>query len=108
MAGHVPVKEALVLTLGADFVHKYQRQATDPVIPVGTTARIELYTSADTTDTIAVWNAVLVDDPVVHFRIESDLADLIPNRAHYRLYIKFPDTPTLDMCWMYGDVSRKQ
>jgi|SRR5690606_8883150 len=108
MAGHVPAKESLVLTLGADFVHKFKKQPNDPDIPAGTTARIELYSSADTTDTIDIWDAVLVDTDEVYFRIESTETDLIPNRAHYRLYVVFPDTPTLDMCWVYGDVSRKQ
>jgi|SRR5690606_4831252 len=108
MAGHEPSKEPLVLTLGADFVHRYQKAATDPDIPAGTTARIELYSSKDTTETIAVWNASLVDTDVIAFRIESEQTDLIPNRAHYRLYVVYPETPTLDMCWFYGDVSRKQ
>ena len=109
MAGHEPESEPIYLTLGSDFVNNY-RPAVGETIPAGTTARIDLYPPGqkNTLTTIASWPAVVVDSDVVKFRVESELADEVPHRAHYRLYVNYPDDPTLDQCWVYGDVSRRK
>ncbi|MGW1740021.1 LtfC-like domain-containing protein [Nocardia sp. NPDC001965] len=109
MAGDEPIRESLTLTLGADFVHRY-RPAVGETIPDGTTAYIALYPKGqkNTLTSIAEWSAVLVDSDAIEFRVESEDADEIPDKAHYRLYVVYPDTPTLDQCWYVGEVRRIQ
>lgn len=108
MAGHEPIKDPLILTLGADFVHRYKKNESDPEFPAGTESRIEVYTSKDSSTPVATWSASLIDTEFIEFRVESEDTDEIPARYHYRLYVVYPDEPTLDMCWCYGDITRKQ
>lgn len=106
MAGHEPIKDPLILTLGADFVHRYRKNAADPDIPEGTEARIEVYDDKNSTDPVATWPASLVDTDAIEFRVESEDTDQIPDRYFYRFYVVFPDDPTLDMCWFHGQIKR--
>ena len=105
--GHIPIKSKLTLSRGADFAQIVRRQSSDPQIPIGTTAEIVLYTKG--TETVfATWTAILVTEDYAEFRVESEQIDLIPAGATFRLYIHYPETPTLDLLWVYGDVQRKQ
>lgn len=109
MAGNVPIKDTLVLTRGSDFVARYMVTDGKPDIPDGTTARIEITDTSDTDSTIiATWDATTVDARYLEFRTESEETDLIEDRTRYRLLVSFPDTPTLDLCWYYGPIQRKQ
>lgn len=109
MAGHEPIKENLVLTRGADFVAKFMTASSDPDIPAGTTAKIEI-TATDKTNApvIATWGAADVTTNTITFRIESAAADAISAQYRYRLLVSIPDSPTLDLCWFYGMVLRMQ
>ncbi len=75
--------------------------------PIGTTAEIVLYTKGTET-VLATWTAISVTEDYAEFRVESEQTDLIPAGATFRLYIHYPETPTLDLLWVYGDVQRKQ
>jgi hypothetical protein len=105
--GHVPIKSKLTLSKGADFAQIVRRQASDPIIPIGTTADIVLYTKGTET-VLDTWTAISVTEDYAEFRVEAEDADLIPAGANFRLYIHYPETPTLDLLWVYGDVQRKQ
>lgn len=109
MLGNEPLTDKLTLTLGADFVHIFKTSADDE-IPPGTTAVIKLYPPGekDTLTSIDSWSATDVTANQITFRAESEAADLIPDRAHFRVYVTYPDTPTLEHCWVVGDVKRKQ
>lgn len=109
MIGHEPLTEKITLTLGADFTHRINADPGD-VIPPGSTARICFYPPGrtDTLVPLAEWAHTTITDRYVYWRVESELADLIPKRAHFRVYINYPDNPTLNHCWYVGDVTRKQ
>ncbi|WP_411815562.1 hypothetical protein [Gordonia sp. SND2] len=109
MAGHIPLKDDLVLTRGADFVARYDIATSDPDIPTGTTATIEITETSDTDAVVvATWTADLVASRYVAFRVESDLIDSIESGWRYRLLVSIPDTPTLEHCWYYGAIKRQQ
>lgn len=105
--GHIPIKSKLTLSRGADFAQIVRRQSSDPQIPIDTTAEIVLYTKGTET-VLATWTAISVTEDYAEFRVESEQTDLIPAGATFRLYIHYPETPTLDLLWIYGDVQRKQ
>lgn len=105
--GHVPIKSKLTLSKGADFAQIVRRQPSDPAIPTGSTAEIKLYTKGAET-VLATWTAIAVTEDYAEFRVESEQADPIPAGSIFRLYIHYPETPTLDLLWIYGDVQRKQ
>ena len=109
MAGNDPIIDTLILTRGADFEAVYRRAPTDPPIPDGTTARIEI-TEDDETDSpiLDTWAASTVTADEIGFRVESDATDLIDDGTHHRLMLRFPDTPTLDRCWNRGPIRRNQ
>lgn len=104
--GHVPIKSKLTLSAGADFAQLVRRDPSDPPIPTSTTAEIKLYSSSGTV--LATWTAILVTEDYAEFRVEAEQTDLIPAGSKFRLYIHYPETPTLDLLWVYGDVQRKQ
>lgn len=105
--GHIPIKSKLTLSKGADFAQIVRRQPSDPVIPIGTTAEIVLYTKGTET-VLDSWTAIAVTEDYAEFRVESEDADVIPAGADFRLYIHYPETPTLDLLWVYGSVVRRQ
>ena len=109
MAGNDPLRDDITLTRGADFVHTYQPAPGDPAIPSGTTARIEITETSDTdAPIVATWAATEVNASMVRFKIESEVADLIEKGFRYRLMVRMPDAPDLDLCWYYGKINRKQ
>ncbi|QIS16587.1 DUF7264 domain-containing protein [Nocardia arthritidis] len=102
--GFDPINRTLVLSKGADFVHTVAL-ADGPGFPTGTAVRIILL---DATETVLdTWSAVLTTTEA-RFVIQSELADLIPAGAKYRLYVSYPTTPTTEYLWFYGAVRRKQ
>jgi len=103
-----PEHEDITLTLGADFVLDLKVPASDP-IPLGSEVRLAIYPKGkkNTLISIADWPAV-VEPTKASWRVQSEQADLIPDRAHYRIYISYPETPTLDLVWYVGDVFRDQ
>lgn len=109
MAGNVPIKEDLTLTRGADFLALFKKLPTDPDIPSGTSARIEItQTNLTSADIEELWEAKAVHTDSIEFRIESEEADLVPSGWRYRLIVSFPDSPTLEHCWYYGSIKRVQ
>lgn len=110
MAGHSPLKDDIILTRGADFVSRYDTLPTDPEIPDGASARIEITADRDSeSPIIATWVSDEVTARYIRFRIESDEADLIPARYRYRLMVRYPEVPEdLDHCWFVGSIRREQ
>ena len=109
MAGNEPIREDIILTRAADFAHTFKRKTSDPPIPEGTTARIDI-TDTDDTDApiITTWTGTVTTDGA-RFRVESAATDLSEARWHYRLMITFPDAPNpLDLCWSRGRIIRQQ
>lgn len=106
--GNEPIVDKLILTAGADFEHRINVAAGE-TIPNGTTAKIVILADDGTaTVPLATWPATTVTGSYVRWRVESGVADTIPDRSVYRLYIVYDDTPTLDHCWYRGTVTRKQ
>lgn len=107
--GNDPIAtEKVLLTAGADFTY---RAKCDPgeTIPTGTTAHIGFYPDQNTeTAPIATWNATAVTGAYAEWLIQSEQTDLIPDRMFYRIYVVYPETPTLEHCWYRGKVARKQ
>jgi hypothetical protein len=103
--GNEPIERNITLTKGADFA-QILRPEGGSVFPVGTTARIEILNRA-TGAIITTWTASVTPDDI-KWIIQSDVVDPIPDRSKYRLYVTFPTTPTLDMCWYKGQIQRKQ
>lgn len=107
--GNDPIStEKLILTAGADFTYRANAAAGE-TIPTGTTASIKIYPDNKTaTAPTATWAASAVTGGYIEWLIQSTQADLIPDRSFYRLYVVYPETPTLEHCWYRGTVSRKQ
>ncbi|MEV0759508.1 hypothetical protein [Nocardia sp. NPDC050435] len=106
--GRQPLRDKLILTLGADLVHTI-KLPNGRTFPSGTTAVIRFYPPGKTNTlvSIAEFPAIVFPDRA-EWRVESELADPVPDRAHYRIYVSYPETPRLDHCWVIGDVSRQQ
>lgn len=108
MLGNEPIPEKIVLSLGADFVQKFRADPGE-VIPTGSTVHIRFYPPGQTDTLVFTHEAACnVYDTYAEARIESTIADTIPRKAHWRVYISYPDTPSLEHCWYVGDVVRKQ
>lgn len=108
MAGNIPIKDDLILTRGADFVARYDVHPDDPDIGGGATARIEITETSDTDSAIVdTWDGV-VSARYIEFRTESEDCDEIPAQFKYRLLVSLPDSPTLEHCWYFGSIKRKQ
>lgn len=108
MAGeltHVGEQKSLPFTRGQDFVMIIKPKTGG--FPPDTRARIDFYLEPTKGAPIATYTAT-VDTAEAVFREESELADEIPDRAAYFLYFSFPDSPRLDLCKYYGQVTRKQ
>jgi hypothetical protein len=107
--GNDPIAtEKLILTSGADFTYRANAAAGE-TIPTSTTAMIGFYPDQDTgTTPIALWPATAVTGAYIEWLVQSDEADDIPGDAFFRLYVVYPETPTLEHCWYRGKVARKQ
>lgn len=106
--GNSPISDKLILTAGADFVHRINAPAGETV-PIGTTAAIAIYPSQDTDAVaIATWPAAAVTGGYIAWRIEAEFADEIADGAYFRLYVIYDDEPTLEHCWYRGTVKRMQ
>nr|WP_280404972.1 hypothetical protein [Nocardia brasiliensis] len=106
--GRAPIREKLILTLEADFVHTI-RLPTNRTFPTGTTIVLRFYPpgKTNTTQSIGRFSATVYPDRA-EWKVESTQIDAIPDRAHYRIYVAYPEVPPLDHCWFVGDVSRQQ
>lgn len=111
MAGFKPVRENIELTRWADWVHVFRKDAADPVFPVGTTAEVKI-TKDDkiSSPVIASWAAENVSEDEISFWVQSDVADLIPDRVVYQLMVYYPPVvdgaEVQDWCWYKGSVRR--
>lgn len=106
--GNQPINDTLILTAGADFVHRINAPVGE-TIPVGTSAAIGIFPDQETaTAATAVWPAATVTGSYVEWRIESEIADEIEDGAYFRLYVIYDDEPTLEHCWYLGNVERQQ
>ncbi|WP_306358713.1 MULTISPECIES: hypothetical protein [unclassified Nocardia] len=102
--GHNPIQRTLVLSVGADFI-QVLAPGHGAVFPDGT--RVWATVLATSGAVLATWEAV-VTFTAATFTVGSELADTIPDGAHYRMYVAYPTTPTTEYLWFYGPVRRKQ
>lgn len=111
MSGFSPIKEDIVLTRDADFVHRYQ--VSDQLLPVGTSAEIVITKDAgDRSPVLATWPAETVTPEYIDFWVDFEETNLIAARRHYRLMVHYsavaPSTEVQDFCWYRGNVKREQ
>jgi hypothetical protein len=112
MAGYKPINDTLTLTRGADFVHEYKRDPSDPEFPPGTTAEIVITESSDLeSEVLATWPAEDVSLDSISFWMQVPETELIPNRTWHRLLVHYPpaqiDAEIQDFCWYRGPVKRE-
>lgn len=115
MSGYSPVRDALVLSRGADFVHTYRKHPDDPVFPTGTTAEIVITRNNRTdSDVLATWPAEDVSEDAISFWVQTTETDVIPERPTpaWRLIVHYPAPPgaseAQDFVWFRGNVKREQ
>lgn len=113
MAGYSPVRENLILTRDADFVHIYRRHQSDPEFPPGTTAEIVITrNNRSDSEVLATWPAENVSEDDVSFWVQVADTNPIPDRASWRLLVHYPpmsaDAELQDFCWFRGSVKREQ
>ncbi|MCK8675747.1 hypothetical protein M1M07_32200 [Rhodococcus sp. HM1] len=111
MSGYTPIVEPLILTRGADYVHRYNRHPNDPPFPDDTTAEIVITDGSEVgAPVIATWPALEVTADYIEFWVQSEDADLIDEGLTYQLYPHYPVEPpatdTLDFCWYEGQIER--
>ncbi len=99
-------EKPLPLTRGQDYAVIVKPKGGG-TFPPDTRAKIVFYLDPTSGDPIATWTAT-VDRLQAVWREESEVADEIPDRAAYYMYFSFPDSPRLDLCRFYGQVSRRQ
>ncbi len=113
MSGYSPIREALVLTRGADYIHRFQKSPTDPEFPAGTTAEIIITRgNSMTSPVLASWQAYDVTADAIEFWIQVPETDAIPDRSNWRLIVHYPspapDAEVQDFAWYRGPVKREQ
>lgn len=111
MSGYEPISEPLILTRGADYVHRYHRHPTDPPFPADTTAEIVITEDGEIgAPVLATWPALEVTADYTEFWVQSEQADLIEDGVTYQLYVHYPAVPpatdTLDFGWYEGRIER--
>ncbi|MBF6085236.1 hypothetical protein IU485_28100 [Nocardia cyriacigeorgica] len=106
--GREPKRDTLILTLGADFVHTIKLTAHRS-FPAGTTIGLHFYPPGDPNAIVPMYSfSALVYPERAEWWIESSVVDAIPDRAHFRIYVSYPETPTLEHAWFIGEVTRLQ
>lgn len=113
MSGYSPIKETLVLTRGADYVHRFQKAAADPDFPEGTTAEIVITRGTSmSAPVLATWPVYDVNPDALEFWVQTVETDAIPDRVNWRLLVHYPaqspESEVQDFCWMRGTVKREQ
>lgn len=107
------MRDNLILSRGADFVHIYRRHPSDPEFPAGTTAEIVVTrTNRSDAEILATWPAEDVSSEEISFWVQNTDTDMIPERTAWRLLVHYPpavDGAELqDFCWYRGTVKREQ
>lgn len=59
----------------------------------------------DLDEPLAVWPAAVTSN-LVHWKVEAEDADLIPEGTELRVRITFPTTPTTELPWWKGKAKR--
>ena len=111
MSGYEPINEPLILTRGADYVHRYNRHPKDPPFPADTTAEIVITEDGEVgSPVIATWPAAEVTADYIDFWTQSEVADTADADLVYQLYVHYPAVPpatdTLDFGWYEGRIER--
>lgn len=111
MSGYTPISDPLILTRGADYVHRYNRNPTDPPFPADTTAEIVITDGPEVgSPVIATWPELEVTADYIEFWVQSGQADLIDEGLTYQLYVHYPPVPpatdTVDFGWYEGQIER--
>jgi hypothetical protein len=103
--GRDPIVRDITVTKGADFA-QILRPEGGAKFPAGTTARIDVLNRA-TEAIITTWPANVTPDEATWIQ-QSTAVDAVPDKSLYRLYLVFPTTPPLDMCWYEGQIKRSR
>lgn len=101
MAGWQPIYETIDLTKGYDWL--YSRERKEGVIPTDTVIEIRWATGQ-------VWPAT-ISGATASWRIESEVADLIPADTEYTTAVRYPNGNTStfdDYAWKIGHCRRIQ
>lgn len=111
MSGFSPIKEDIVLTRDADFVHRYQ--VSDQLLPAGTSAEIVITKNdRDNSPVIATWTSETVTPEFIEFWVHQEDTNPIAARSHYRLMVHYPpvapSNDVQDFCWFRGNIKREQ
>lgn len=99
--GWKPSFDALNLTTGADWIFERTNSA-GPFLPA-TTAEIVWATGQ-------TWAATISANKI-SWRVESTVADLIPNKTKFTIWIRYPNgntSTTDDYPWIVGCAQRSQ
>lgn len=113
MSGWSPIKDDIILTRGADWIHKFTKDQSDPPFPSGTSAEVVLTESSDTdAPVLASWPAENVSPSSIEFVVQSEQTDMVEARTRYRLLVHYPPVPpstvTQDWVWFRGAIKREQ
>ncbi|KIA62993.1 DUF7264 domain-containing protein [Nocardia vulneris] len=96
-----PFHKLLDNGIGADFV--FTASISGSTFPLDTEARIEVY-DTDNTTILDTFDGTY-DTTSFSWAETSTTMDALPDRPHYRCYVKFPNTPD-DYLWFYGTLRR--
>ena len=96
--GYQPNRGKLILSVGADWVCTLQEQRT--TWPEGT----EVWCEVDG----QTWDAVVTPaTATAAFVVQSDSTDSVDDGAEFRIYKRYPTSPTTEYLWFLGRVERQ-
>lgn len=97
--GFVPSRANLILSLGADWVCSLTSKGE--VWPADTECWVEVDGLEDP------WEAVVNETTATaSFVVQSATTDPVDDGTNFRLYLRFPGTPSTEYLWFYGQVRR--
>ncbi|MCZ9634743.1 LtfC-like domain-containing protein [Rhodococcus sp. BH5] len=105
MAGIKPQTEPLIFPTGGDFQWVYHYTEPDGTTPKDFPLGSELYYLIGG-ETDFVKYPFVIEADAAHIKIESEVADLIPDKRGYRLIFKEDTTPTAETVILFGAVER--
>lgn len=101
--GFEPLKAALELARGRDFVHEIHPRSGS--YPAAMTAEIQI---RDSTDTVLLdtWPGTVTTSAVT-WQVDAATADAIPGGARFTLAVVMPTAPPSSYDWVVGIVYRR-
>lgn len=100
--GQDPAIEELVLVRGTDWTWGWDTtEGTE--FEAGTELHV---TIREPDDTVVTYHAAMTSTSA-RFKIEAEVADLIPDKSKFTLTFQLPTTPTTEIPYFVGKVKRK-